>query len=79
MDLCEVGQNASLTVNGVNLGVRPAKPYLFEITGAVKQGVNKATVIVGNTLAQEVKDLFSKFLHLEPSGILKEIKLFSSK
>ncbi|MBQ3571853.1 MAG: hypothetical protein IJA15_03380 [Clostridia bacterium] len=79
MDLCEVGQNASLTVNGVNLGVRPAKPYLFEITGAVKQGVNKATVIVGNTLAQEVKDRFSKFLQLEPSGILKEIKLFSSK
>lgn len=53
--------------------------YFVVITWAVKQGVNKATVIVGNTLAQEVKDRFSKFLQLEPSGILKEIKLFSSK
>lgn len=75
MDLCEVGQNAQLILNGVNLGVRPAKPYLFEITNAVKKGNNQAVIIVSNTLAQQVKDRFSKFLQLEPSGLLSQIKI----
>ena len=75
MDLGEVGQNAQLIFNGVDLGVRPAKPYLFEITKFVKNGENQVCVIVSNTLAQKVKDRFSKFLQLEPSGLLSEIKI----
>ncbi len=75
MDLGEVGQNAEMILNGVNLGVCPAKPYLFEITNNVKQGENQVVIIVSNTLAQKVKDRFSKFLQLEPSGLLSEIKI----
>ncbi len=75
MDLGEVGQNVELVLNGMNLGIRPAKPYLFEITGAIKQGRNKAVITVSNTLAQKVKDRFSKFLQLEPSGLLSQIKI----
>ena len=40
LDLGEVGQNATLAVNGTDCGIRITKPYAFEITNAVREGKN---------------------------------------
>ena len=73
LDLGRVGQNATLKVNGVDCGIRISRPYLFDITDAVKEGENCAEVIVSNTLAQRVRDHFSRNLQLAPSGLLGDI------
>ena len=70
LDLGRVGQNAELWVNGKKCGIRISRPYLFEVTGAIENGRNEITVVVSNTLGQKVRDGFSKFLQLSPSGLL---------
>lgn len=75
IDLGIVGQNATLKVNGVDCGIRIAKPYAFEITNAVKEGKNTFEVVVSNTLVRDNPDGFSSFLLLAPSGLLGEITL----
>ena len=75
LDLGRVGQNAQLTFNGVDCGIRISRPYLFEITNAVKNGTNHAEVIVSNTLVQEVRDAFSCFLQLSPSGLMGGMRI----
>jgi hypothetical protein len=75
LDLGRVGQNAELYINNVSCGIRICAPYMFDITDAAVDGQNEATVIVSNTLAQKVKDGFSYFLQLAPSGLLGDICL----
>lgn len=69
-DLGEVGQNATLRLNGIDLGIRISRPYAFDITDAVREGENAAEVVVSNTLVRRVHDHFSRFLQLAPSGLL---------
>lgn len=73
LDLGRIGQNAELYINGINCGIRISAPYLFDITNAISDGKNQAVVIVSNTLAQKVKDYFSYYLQLAPSGMLGDI------
>lgn len=75
LDLGTVGQNASLILNGKDCGIRICRPYLFEITDAICDGENQAIITVSNTLAQKVRDKFSHFLQLAPSGILGDIRI----
>ena len=75
LDLGRVGQNAELWVNGKYCGIRISRPYLFEVTGAIVCGGNEVTVVVSNTLGQKIKDRFSKFLQLAPSGLLGGMRL----
>lgn len=75
LDLGRVGQNAELWVNGRYCGIRISQPYLFDITNAVHIGENAVTVVVSNTLGQKIRDHFSKFLQLSPSGLLGGVKL----
>ena len=70
IDLGRVGQNAELYVNGEYCGIRITAPYLFDITSAVIGGQNKIAAVVSNTLAQRVRDRFSRYLQLSPSGLL---------
>lgn len=79
LDLGRVGQNAQLRLNGVDCGIRISKPYLFEVTHALRDGVNHAEVVVSNTLAQQVRDSFTRFLQLAPSGLLGGMKLREEK
>ena len=78
IDLGRVGQNAELYVNGEYCGIRITAPYLFDITNAVIGGQNKIVAVVSNTLAQRVRDKFSRYLQLSPSGLLggRRIKYF---
>ena len=79
LDLGRVGQNAELTVNGIYCGIRISQPYLYDIANAVKPGENTAIVTVSNTLAQKTRDNFSRFLQLNPSGLLGGVSLKYSK
>lgn len=75
LDLGRVGQNAQVWVNGEYCGIRISQPYLYDITHAVNSGENAVTVVVSNTLGQKVRDGFSKFLQLSPSGLLGEVRV----
>jgi hypothetical protein len=79
IDHGRVGQNAQLSVNGKDCGIRISAPYLFDITDAVKNGENEAVVVVSNTLAQRERDGLSYFLQLAPSGLLGDIYLKYAK
>jgi hypothetical protein len=79
LDLGRVGQNAVLTVNGKDCGIRIAKPYLFEVTGAIEEGENEITVTVSNTLGQRMRDGFTSYLQLSPSGLLGGMRMMYAK
>ena len=75
LDLGEVGQNATLRLNGVDCGIRICRPYAFDVTDCLRDGENVAEVVVSNTLVRRVHDNFSYFLQLAPSGLLGGMKL----
>lgn len=75
LDLGRVGQNAEVWVNGKYCGIRISQPYLFDIKDAVNLGENSVTVIVSNTLGQKMRDGFTKFLQLSPSGLLGGVRV----
>lgn len=75
IDLGEVGETARLWVNGSYAGIRIAKPYRFEIGGLAKDGENEFVVEVANNLARSVRDPFSEYVQLGPSGLIGPITL----
>ncbi len=79
LDLGYVGSTAELRLNGENLGTRICPPYLFDISGYVKDGENVLEVIVSNTLANRVKDNFSVFMQIPPSGMLGPVRLLGER
>ncbi len=72
LDLGNVGFTAKLWANGQYKGIRIAKPYAFVLDG-MKVGKNEIVVEVANTLAQKVKDFFSKFMAIPPAGIMGRV------
>ena len=75
LDLGQVGETAEVYLNGTYVGERIAPPYRFDVSGVLKRGKNELTVIVTNHLAYEQRDLCSKYLVLEPSGLLGPIEI----
>jgi len=75
LDLGDVFENAELYVNGKYAGIKISKPYIYNLDNLLSMGENKVEVIVSNTLAGKVRDGFSYFLPLNPSGLLGPIKL----
>ncbi|MNC22706.1 Glycosyl hydrolases family 2, sugar binding domain [compost metagenome] len=75
LELGEVYETAEVWINGEPAGVRICPPYRFEICGPVKQGTNKVTVEVTNTLVKEQPDFLSAFSQQEPSGLMGPVRL----
>jgi hypothetical protein len=75
LDLGIVGHTAKLKLNGKDCGMAICPPYIFDISGAVKEGANTVEIEAANTLAQAVKDHFSFYIPLPPSGVLGPIRL----
>lgn len=75
IDLGDVGQSATLTVNGINCGTRFSLPYLFDVTESIKDGKNKIQATVANTLVYEMRDRLSQNMMIAPSGLLSDIKI----
>ena len=79
LDLGYVGESAELSLNSKDAGVRIAPPYTFDITDQIQSGKNKLSVTVANHLGYEQRDLCSKYLLMEPVGLLGPVKLKSYK
>lgn len=75
LDFGLVGENARLTVNGNDAGIRIAPPYTFPVEKYLRAGDNTVTVTVSNTLGGKVRDGFSYYLTLKPSGLLGPVTL----
>ena len=75
LDLGRVGQTAKVTVNGTEIGIRLTAPYTYPVSGLLRKGENTVTVEVANTLVGKVRDYFSFFMPIHPSGLLGPVKL----
>ncbi|MBR4902749.1 MAG: hypothetical protein IKZ46_17550 [Victivallales bacterium] len=75
LDLGVVGQTAHVWLNGVDLGLRVCPPYRYDLKGIAKVGQNDLRIEVANTLANKVRDHFSYFMQLTPSGLLGPVRL----
>ena len=79
IDLGYVGETAEVTVNGKYCGTSIVPPYVFDVTDSVKEGENELCVVVSNHLGYEQRDLCSKYLLMEPSGLLGPVILSERK
>ena len=77
LDLGAVGQTARVWLNGKCVGFRVCPPYRFELKDFAKAGKNRLQIDVANTLANKVRDHFSYFMQLTPSGLLGPITILS--
>lgn len=75
LNLGRVGETAVVEVNGIPVGKAILPPYEFDISGAVRPGENTLCVTVSNTNVFRVRDEFSKYLLIEPSGLLGPLTL----
>lgn len=79
LDLGEVGETARLWVNGKYAGIRIARPYRFEIGDLMRDGVTEVVVEVANNLGRRIRDRFSEYLQLGPSGLIGPVTLLSTE
>lgn len=76
LDLGYVGEIAELKVNGVDLGCKITPPYVFDISSAVREGKNKLEILVTNSNVFALRDRFSTYMRIEPSGLLGPVRVF---
>ncbi|CAH1213092.1 hypothetical protein PAECIP111891_03910 [Paenibacillus allorhizoplanae] len=72
LDLGDAHEMVRLWINGIEVGVRMWKPYLFDITQQMKQGLNEIQVEVTNSLAN-LYDGQSK-----PSGLIGPVRIMAT-
>jgi hypothetical protein len=75
LDFGTVGQTIKLKLNGTDCGLRICPPYRYDVSGMTKAGNNTLELEVANTLAQEVKDNFSFYIQLPPSGLMGPVQV----
>lgn len=75
LDLGRVGMTARLILNGRDLGIRICPPYRWTIGEALLEGDNQVEVIVANTLVHRLRDPFSEYLPIPPSGLLGPVRI----
>ncbi|MGN1370063.1 MAG: glycosylhydrolase-like jelly roll fold domain-containing protein [Aristaeellaceae bacterium] len=76
LDLGQVFETAQVFLNGAEVGVCIAPPYVFPIDGTmVHEGANRLEIRVVNTLGNQMRDSFSLSLPMEPTGLLGPVTL----
>ena len=75
LDLGKVGEAAELWINGEYAGAAITNPYVFDVTGLLKQESNRVRVEVINNQAYRLRDPLSTYMTLPVSGILGPVKL----
>ena len=76
IDLGQVYETAQVFLNGREIGVRIAPPYVFRAEGNLAQaGENRLLVRVVNTLGNKMRDSFSMSMPMEPTGLLGPVTL----
>lgn len=74
IDLGSVGESARLILNGKDWGQRICPPYRYALEGALVKGENVLEIEVANTLANEHRDGFSKYIALPASGLMGPVR-----
>lgn len=74
-----VGETANIWINGKHAGARIIPPYRFDITDYLEQGVNKLDIVVTTHLGYRKRDWLSRYLELEPSGLLGSVEILSGR
>ena len=69
LELTEVGETAQLWVNGIDCGCVVARPYRFDLKGALKKGSNQICIEVISNIAYKERDKFSTYLPLPLTGL----------
>ena len=75
LDLGNVGETAEVRVNGQFVGATPTPPYTFDVTDFVVDGENTLEIYVANHLAHDRRDLYSRWILFEPSGLLGPVTI----
>lgn len=75
LDLGYVYETAEVWINGQKAGIRICPPYLFDISGLVKDGENTLRVELTNTIGNQIRDGLSQYLVIEPFGMNKEPRI----
>ena len=70
-----MGEVAEVYLNDQYAGNKLFPPYRFDISDCICKGTNKLTIVVSNHNGYAVRDIFSKYLLFEPSGLLGPITL----
>ena len=79
LHLGTVGETADVFLNGRQIGVKLSPPYDFKLKDCIKQGINDLTIDVTNTLVYKMKDVFSVYHALKPSGLVGPVRLVRLK
>lgn len=74
IDLGDVHEVATLTLDGQTLGTRICPPYRFA-TGPLAAGTHELTIGVINTLDHAIPDIFALTETIAPSGVLGPVTL----
>ena len=74
IDLGDVYETATLTLDGHSLGTRICPPYRFA-TGALAAGTHELTIDAINTLDHTIPDIFALTEPIAPSGVLGPVTL----
>ena len=75
MDLGDAGETVSLKVNGRSVGCKIVPPYCFDVTKELISGENLFEIEVTTHLGYKMRDTLSRYLLLEPSGLLGPVRL----
>ena len=75
IDLGQVGEIATVYLNGVNIGTRINAPYKFSMKDALKTGENQLEIIVTSNSGHRRRDFLSTFIQIPPTGITGEISV----
>lgn len=77
LDCGQVGEVMEAWLNGQSLGVRIAPPYVIEkdCGNLLHPGKNQLKIRVVNTLGHQERDLFSRSMPIEPSGLMGPVVL----
>ena len=79
LELGEVGETATVILNGKTLGTRICRPYRFNMAGAIQEGENLLEIQIINSPAYYEQDGLSKRMMLTASGLLGPVKIRKRK
>lgn len=78
LDLGNVGEVAEVIVDGQSYGTRIVPPYVFNLKGLL-HGEHNLKIITTSHCGYRERDKFSRFVMMEPTGLLGPVKIIEHK
>lgn len=74
LNLGEVGEIASVSVNDIDCGACVTYPYIINVKEAWKKGENQVEITVASNCAYKKRDWISTTMQISPTGLIGPIK-----